>query len=230
MFTKTARFYDALYSFKDYAAESAAVVQLTGKDGGTLLDVACGTGRHLEFLGRRFECEGLDLDPGLLDVARERLPGIPLHLGDMVRFDLGKRFDVVTCLFSAIGYAETVQNLNRAIQCFADHLEPGGVVIIEPWLDPSVWRPGTLHALFVDEPDVKIARMSSSATEGDVSVIGFEYLISTAEGIQRESEVHRLGLFSRVQYLDAMRMAGLEGSLVEGGPSGRGIFLGRTSL
>ena len=51
----------------------------------TLLDVACGTGKHLEVLQHEFEVEGLDLDGDLLAIARERLgPAVPLYQGDML--------------------------------------------------------------------------------------------------------------------------------------------------
>ena len=130
MFTKSARFYDAVYSFKDYAAEAAkvdALIKERNPRARTLLDVACGTGMHLEHLRGRYDAEGLDLDPELLAIARERLPGIRLHEADMIEFDLARLFDAVTCLFSSIGYARTVKNLNRAVAAMALHLEPGGV-------------------------------------------------------------------------------------------------------
>jgi predicted TPR repeat methyltransferase len=75
----------------------------------TLLDVACGTGRHLEHLRREFDCQGLDLDEGLLAVAAGRLPGTRLTRADMTDFALGRRFDAVICLFSSIGYLATVE-------------------------------------------------------------------------------------------------------------------------
>ena len=77
VFTKSAAFYDALYSWKDYPAEAARLRELIARhtDGTRLLDVACGTGKHLEQLQRWYEVEGLDLDPGLLDLARQRCPG-----------------------------------------------------------------------------------------------------------------------------------------------------------
>jgi ubiquinone/menaquinone biosynthesis C-methylase UbiE len=231
MFTQTARFYDAIYSFKDYKREADILLEmLSSKIGGTLLDVACGSGKHLELLRRHFDCEGLDLDPVLLDVARQRLPGVTLHHGDMTDFRLGKRFDVITCLFSAIGETETTDRLNAALRCFAEHTNPGGIVIVEPWLDPSVWDPKHLHALFVDEPDLKIARMSIPKTDGHVSVVEFEYLISTYDGIERASEVHRLGLFTRDEYLRAFQQAGLDGEFVETGLTGRGLFIGRPAV
>ena len=61
----------------------------------TLLDAACGTGLHLQHLRDRFEVEGFDLDEGMLAVARDRLPGVPLHRADLAEVDLGRRFDVV---------------------------------------------------------------------------------------------------------------------------------------
>ncbi|HWA83188.1 MAG TPA: class I SAM-dependent methyltransferase [Fimbriimonadaceae bacterium] len=226
MFTQTARFYDALYSFKDYRKECDAILALAGP-GGTLLDVACGTGKHLEVLREDFSCEGLDLDAKLLEVARQRLPGMPLHVGDMTGFDLGKKFNVVTCLFSAIGYATTPESLHAAAKCLAKHIKPGGLAIVEPWLGPDVWKPGRPHLLTVDEPDLKIARMSMPGVEGRVSTIQFEYLVCTAEGFERASEEHRLGLYSQDEYLEAFAAAGLAGGFVESEAFGRGLYVGR---
>ena len=116
MFTKSARFYDAVYSFKDYAAESErihALIEERSPGASTLLDVACGTGKHLELLRAWYEVSGLDLDPELVEIAKERLGDVELHEGDMTAFSLGRRFDVVTCLFSSIGYVGTVELLRR---------------------------------------------------------------------------------------------------------------------
>lgn len=228
MFTESARFYDALYSFKNYEAESEVLGDLLKEHAyGTLLDVACGTGKHLEFLRQRFDCEGLDLDEKLLEEAAKRLPGIPLHHADMMDFDLGKEFDAVTCLFSAIGFVETQGGLEQAIRCMAKQLKAGGTLVVEPWFAPEQWDLRHLHALFVDEPDLKIARMSQPGLEGNVSIIVFEYLISTHDGIERAREVHRLGLFTQEEYLGAFEQAGLQGQFLEGGLMGRGLYAGR---
>ena len=80
-----------------------------------------------------FQVEGLDLDEQLLAMARQRNPDVRLHHADRANFALGRTFDVVTCLFSTIGYVKTLANLSRAIQCMAQHLLPGGFLLIEPW-------------------------------------------------------------------------------------------------
>lgn len=69
VFTKSAAFYDALYSWKDYQGEVeklTAVIRSCVPDARTLLDVACGTGRDLELLSDGYRVEGLDLDAQLL--------------------------------------------------------------------------------------------------------------------------------------------------------------------
>jgi ubiquinone/menaquinone biosynthesis C-methylase UbiE len=126
----TARFYDKIYAFKDFPAEAERLVafihKLRPEPGGRLLDVACGTGAHLAHLRRNFEVEGLDLSPLMLEAARGKLPGVAFHEADMTDFELGRRFDVVTCLFSSIGYAVTEDALFRAVGCMARHLAPDG--------------------------------------------------------------------------------------------------------
>src|SRR5919199_589582 len=131
--------------------------------GNRLLDVACGTGLHLSYLTQHFQVEGLDLDEQLLAIARQRSPDIPLHHADMTDFNLGRTFDIVTCLFSAIGYVKTLPNLSRAVQCMVQHLSGGGVLLIEPWPTPETWQPGTVHARFIDEPKLKIASLRNGS-------------------------------------------------------------------
>ena len=231
MFTKSARFYDAIYSFKDYAAEAGKIdslIQARNPGARTLLDVACGTGLHLEHLRGRYEVEGLDLDPKLLSIARERLPGIRVHEGDMIEFDLARRFDAVTCLFSSIGYARTVENLNRSVAAMAVHLKPRGVLLVEPWITPDAWQDGHVGGVFVDEPDLKIARVDLSERDGRLSRVDFHYLVATPAGIDRFEERHELALFTHEEYVAAFRAAGLEAEHDPEGLMGRGLYVGRS--
>jgi SAM-dependent methyltransferase len=189
--------------------------------------VACGTGRHLEYLKDRYDIEGLDLSPKLLAIARQRLPGIRFHHADMTAFDLGKPFDIVTCLFSSIGYVRTPENLSRAVTCMASHLKPGGLLVIEPWFTPDVWRPGTVHAIFIDEPALKIARINSSFVTGRLSVFDLHYVIGTPVGTEHLVEHHELGLFTTDEMLAALAAVGLEVTFEPKGLMGRGLFIGR---
>jgi SAM-dependent methyltransferase len=195
-------------------------------EGNTLLDVACGTGTHLSHLQDAFDTEGLDLDNDLLDIARQRLPDVAFHHADMVEFDLERRFDIVLCLFSAIGYVKTVPRLRQSISNMAHHLKPGGVLIIEPWMLPEFFNAKGLFAHFVDEDDLKITRITRSHTENGVSMLEFHYLIGTPEGVEYFEEVHEMGLFSDAQYREAITDTGLKVSKDFPGLTNRGLYIG----
>ncbi len=229
MFSRSADLYDAFYSFKDYAGEVAtlhALVRRKAPRARTLLDVACGTGKHLELLRAHYTVEGLDLDPKLLAIARERLPGVPLHEGDMSSFELGRRFDAVTCLFSSIAYMRTPDRLDQAVAAMAAHLEPGGVLVVEPFILPEQWLEHAVHAVFVDEPELKAARINAGVPAAPTVAIEFHYLVGRPGGVERFEEVHEVGLFTHEQYLAAFARAGLQAEHDPDGLSGRGLYVG----
>lgn len=134
------KYYDKIYSFKNYEQEAGRIAQIIEEhlcsDGRRLLDVACETGRHVEYLKDQFEVEGLDISHEMLAIARRRNPNVPFHQADMTNFDLDSTFDVITCLFSAIGYAKTLELARKAIACMGRHIIRGGLLIVEPWFTP----------------------------------------------------------------------------------------------
>ena len=140
--------YDLLYAaMKDYGKEAARIISLIDArlpDASSLLDVGCGTGLHLSYLQHRFHCTGLDLSPGQLAVARNRLNGIPLMEGDMRSFAIQERFDVITCLFGGIGYMRTRKDLIKALRTMGQHLRSDGILILEPWFFRDAWLPGLI--------------------------------------------------------------------------------------
>ena len=234
-FSRSGAYYDAIYATKkNYAAEAnqlnKLILRYKKSRGSTLLDVACGTGMHISFLRRRFEVEGLDLDPKLLYIARKRNPRVRFHQGDMTKFNLGKQFDVITCLFSAIGYVRTLQRLRGTIRCMARNLKPGGVLTVEPWLTPEKFKPGLVSALHVDQPRLKISRMNRTIVKGRLSFTDFHYLIGTPERIEYFTEDHTLGLFTHNEYLKAFRDSELDVIYQPKGLMGRGLYIGLKSL
>jgi SAM-dependent methyltransferase len=230
MFSKSQRFYDAIYSWKDYAEEARRLKRFIAEHkrsvGNALLDVACGTGGHIPYLRDDFDYVGLDLDPKMLALAGKRFPGIPFHQGDMVDFTLGRQFDVVTCLFSSIAYSRTVPRLRQAIATMAAHVCPGGVLIIAPFFTPDAWDPGQPHAIFVDQPELKLVRMNVSAVEGAVAILDFHYLVATPDGVEHFTEHHELGLFTDEEYRAAFAQAGLDVTHDAEGLIGRGLYIG----
>jgi len=230
MFTKTAAFYDAIYSFKNYPDEAAYLHAHVRKhkrsSGNRLLDVACGTGAHIHALrALGYQCEGLDLDDNLVAIARDKNPGVTIRLADMLDFDLGTTFDVVTCLFSAIGYVKTLDRMRHAITNMARHLAPGGVLIVEPWFWPG-FPLDPISQMSVNLPDFKIARIVNTQIIGASYVAHFHYLVGKPGGVDYLVERHELGLFSHADHRAAFESAGLETTHDQKGLIGRGLWIG----
>ena len=242
MFRYTQKYYDHIYDAlgKDYPAEVARMRGVL-EDAGLvheefsgpprLLDIACGTGRHLEHLTEFDRC-GVDGDPKMLDIARHRCPDVSFVQSlmlDLKPEELGDGFDVVTCLYSSISYVQGVEELHRAMQIFASCLKPGGIVLIEPFLEPQeVIDDATKPwAVFVDEPNLKLSRANYTKMDGRRMNLEFHYLIAEDGVIARPIEEHQLYIFSRSEFAEAFREAGLEWRYLAGGISGRGLHMGR---
>jgi len=233
MFSASAKFYDAIYTaFKNYEAESASVAALVraGHPGAhAILDIACGTGEHARHLRYQhgFDVTGLDLDPGLLSIARSKLPEAQFYQADMSAFQLDRRFDVVLSLFSSIGYLRSLDRVVAALRCFCQHVTPGGVIVVEPWFPAGVLQEGKGPTKRGETHGVRIERASHKTIAGRTSRLVFDYRIEDAEGMREFQEVHELGLFTPSEMLESFRAAGLSATFDAAGLTGRGLYVAR---
>lgn len=233
MFSRSVELYDAIYcggKLKDYRAEAAALAALIRARrpaAATLLDVACGTGEHARYLTEEFgfRVDGLDIEPGFVEASALKVPGGAFYRADMRDFALDTRYDVVTCLFSAIGYVGSRTSLERALHRFRAHVNPGGLVVVEPWFEPGQWQPGRVTQVTVEYDGGLVSRVTHAGQRGNTSLVDFHYLIGTADGVEHRSELHRLRLFSREEMLAAFAAAGLHPEYDPQGLSGRGLYI-----
>jgi len=229
---KLAKYYDLLYQWKDYAREARVLERLISRykrsQGNALLDVGCGTGQHIKHLMRKFDCVGVDVNKAMLEQARRKLKGVEFVRADMVDFDLRRKFDIILCLFSAIGYVRTYSRLGRTLKNFARHLRPGGVVIIEPWFARSVWKDGLIRVLTEGTGDLKITRVDYSKTKGDLSILDEGIIVAEkGRGIAVYRDRMVMGLFEKDEFLRLMEAAGLDGRYLKTSLApGRGLFVG----
>lgn len=226
-----AEFYDLLYAVeKDYAAEAkllAALLRDVHPGARSILDVGCGTGSHARsLLDLGFSVDGIDLEPMFVEIARSKCPEGTFIVGDMTRLDLPGRYDVVTCLFSAIGYARTQDTLRATVRCMREHLKPGGVILVDPWFEPGQLSDGWISTLLGKSDRMTVCRMSRTVLQDAISRLEFEYLIGTASGIEHRSEVHELGLFTQEQMEQAFSEAGLIVERRPGALRARGVYIG----
>lgn len=200
LYGKFAKYYDKIYDFKDYKMEAEVVSTLIKKhklsDGKTLLDLGCGTAKHLQYL-TEYNCTGLDISEELLEIAEVNVPDARFICADMKSFDTDEKYDVIISLFSSIGYMTSIEDLRKVIQKSFAHLKSGGVFIFETWISPDLFSARTTLNT-IEEEGNKIIRLISSRREDIISVLDIHWLIAEVDQpILHFSEKHEMGLFSK---------------------------------
>jgi SAM-dependent methyltransferase len=229
-FINSPELYDAIYNFKNYRHESARLLDLINAlvpAAHRILDVACGTGEHAKFLKEHYSVDGLDINERYLRAARLKNPSGNYFHADLMNFDLGRTYDVVTCLFSAIGVAKTFSLLQTAITCMARHVRPGGALIIEPWFTPDQWHPTRPFVLVGQLKTSTVYRLSHNVREGQLSLLLHHYLNAMPNRIEHHIERIELGLFTRDEMMWAFEFAGMSAHYDAEGLMGRGLYVGR---
>jgi SAM-dependent methyltransferase len=230
MFSEDADLYDKIYTklknYRDEAGQLAALIRKLCPGAHSVLDVACGTGEHDRFLSVEYRVDGIDLNPEFIRIAKIKNPAGDYRVANMMNFELQKRYDVLVCLFSSIGYVQTIENLHATLAGFHRHLNDGGVMLIEPWFRPEAWTTGVLHITTIDEDQLKVCRMNVSAVkDGSLSFFTFHYLVGTPEGVIHFTEDHTLGLFTFDEMRSAFAATGLTVQYDDEGTFGRGLYI-----
>ncbi len=152
IFSDYASFYDILYQDKDYQGESEFVRALIAKNENAhakfsrILDLACGTGKHLFVLEEMgFEVEGSDQSLAMVDLARQSAQkrnskAVFHHQSFQTADQIEKKFDVVLSLFASIGYLVADADLSKALRNIHGLLNPGGIFIFDFWNGNAVVR------------------------------------------------------------------------------------------
>lgn len=227
-----AKYYDRLYSYRDYLDEAVKIQNLIIKyspiEPSTILDVACGTGLHLKHLKDDFQCTGVDINKDILRIARKNTKGVVFKQADMKKLKLKKQFDVVTCLFSSIGYVKTFSYLNKTLKNFYNHLIKGGLVLIEPSQTRSFYTSGKPPITIYDGRDVKMTRINISKIKNNRVHLTM-HIVVAEKGKEAKYFVdnHKLGLFGINETLKIMRNLGFKSKFLSNGlMNGRGMFIG----
>lgn len=137
IFDRFARFYDADY--RHYTDDIAAILDLAADAGGPILELGCGTGRVLLPLAEAgHRVTGVDISPGLLTVARQKLPitnhqpPITLIEADLRTFDLPeKSFTFAFCTSNTLMHLITQEDQLTALRNAHRHLQPGGLLLVD---------------------------------------------------------------------------------------------------
>jgi SAM-dependent methyltransferase len=213
-----AEFYDHVVPYRD-RADVAFFIEESTRSGGPVLELGCGTGRVLIPTARAgVEIVGLDGSPAMLARCRQRLAAesadvqnrvLALVEGDMRRFQLGRRFPLVTIPFRPFLHLLTVDDQLSCLKSVREHLEIDGRLILDIF-NPSfeTWANDTYPRELPAEPSFTLAdgrvvvrhiRLTGCDRLTQVMEAELVYDVSTADGDQRQF-VHRFGIRSIFRY------------------------------
>ncbi len=99
----------------------------------TVLDLACGKGRHAKMLFESgFNVLGVDLSPQSIEFAsKESVKGLDFQVHDMREVIEGKKFSAIFNLFTSFGYFDADSENLKMLRSIHSMLEDEGLLIID---------------------------------------------------------------------------------------------------
>ena len=173
---EAAEVYEARFVPAIFAEWAPHLVEAAGVVGGqAVLDVACGTGvvarTATDLMAGRGRVVGLDVNEGMLAVARRLRPDIEWHQGDAAAlpFEPGS-FDVVLCQAALMFFPDRAGALGEMARVATD----GGTVAVQVWdrLEAQAGF-GAMYEAFTAQLGPAAAELESSYwVLGDLDLVG----------------------------------------------------------
>jgi SAM-dependent methyltransferase len=136
-----AEFYDDDMGRNNPGKDIAFYLDRALRAGGSTLELGCGTGRiTIPLINHGCRVDALDASEPMLHELKhkaERLldsnsrQRLNLHWMNMRDFELGKKFPLIICPFSAFTYLVDEEDQVRTLRKILDHLEPHGLFILD---------------------------------------------------------------------------------------------------
>jgi SAM-dependent methyltransferase len=192
--------------------------------GGSVLELACGTGRiAIPMAETGLPVVGIDVSDVYLSRARqksaERGLNVMFERADVRRFDLHRLFRFVAFPFRSVAVLEADADLHACFACVREHIEEGGLFVVDAFNPSRGTISGTLPTLRYPHPDgagmveVDLERRFDSTARIETSVFTFQQSRPSAP-IRAEL---RLRLYTAAELSAALRANGFDVALHLGG-------------
>ena len=129
-------YYHKLYNNRDFKeAEkfmSKLLAELKLRTGSSILDLACGKGRHSVYINKQgFVVKGVDLSPKSITLANNLSnKTLSFDVGDM-RDNLPNKYDAVLNLFTSFGYFDDDLDDIKVLETIKNSMNKDGVAVID---------------------------------------------------------------------------------------------------
>lgn len=166
-------------------------VQQARKKQGSVLDLACGTGRFsIPIAKSGLETTGIDISSSMISHAREKTKRqnlkIDFRLSDIRLFRLQKKFDFIFCGFNSSQHLHEENEFVSFLECVKIHLAPQGTFIFDIF-NPSV-------KMLSRDPSQRYPVCEYKNPEGDGGIKVWEYpLYDSSSQLSSFKYIYQLG-------------------------------------
>jgi SAM-dependent methyltransferase len=166
-----------------------------------------------------YRVEGSDLSADMVAVAIDRAKS----LGLPIRFynesfqscdRIGRQYDAVIAMFSAIDYLVDYRDLARSLGNIRGLLSEGGVFVFDFWNGNAVLKNySAMRVRRVEKGEHGVIRISNTSldTISQIATIKFDFILLKAGSIVREfSEIHPIRYYFPQEMVDLLAINGFE--------------------
>lgn len=208
IFQEYSNYYNLLYSDKNYLNESDYILNTAKKYAvkdlveTKILDVGCGTGRHVAFLSNNFKnAIGIDPSKSMIKIAKfeNNNSNLIFKIASGQNFKFKEKFDTIISLFHVFSYQTQDIELKKYLTNIYNHLQPKGVFIFDFWYEEAVLNlKPELRVKKIENEKIKITRISTPVhfPESKIINVNFDIFIQSKNKIKYLFESHKMKYFS----------------------------------
>ena len=205
-FIEYSKYYDILNEEKDYKKEADYILSLVSnhfkiKSPESLLEIGCGTGKHLDHLKTNFsQIDAFDRSEEMINIAKQNNNDINYFCADINDFQSEKKYDVIISLFHVLSYQTDNQSVSRMFEIVKNNLADGGLFIFDCWYGPAVLsiKPENRSRKIIKD-DFELIRIAAPELLYDKNVVNVNYdvivLPKKNQEVIRFNELHKMRYF-----------------------------------
>jgi trans-aconitate methyltransferase len=234
LYSDLASWFHLLTAPQDYAEEAEFARKTLVEAGSTpirtVLELGAGGGNNAFHLKTAFSMTLTDISQSMLDESRRINPECEHIAGDMRTLRIGRQFDAVF-VHDALTYMTSREELILCMNTALVHCRPGGAALFMPDYVRERFVTGVHHG--GHDGDDRSLRYFEWTFDPDPSDTTYtvDFVLLLREGnspVRVEHDHHVNGLFSREEWLECLRDAGLAGPRMVEDPYGREVFVAKS--
>lgn len=169
----------------------------------TMLHLGCGAGGHDYHFKKHFKVTGVDVSPGMLDMAKKTNTDVAYVLGDMRSINLNVKFDAVV-IPDSIAYMSTLEDLKQTLKNATSHLKTGGVLLVVAHTKEEFSENNFVYTGSKDNIHITLFENNHIISDSTYEATMI-YLIRKGADTSIHHEIHTLGLFPYEQWLSIFK-------------------------